>query len=330
LTHAARTTQVYAFHGLRIGCTSGSAVAQALHSRLGRFPASAEGVCDLVFEYRTETPGDTPSTPAAPSSCRPVYDSDIGEVLYDEETDRMYVSCLDRMRVECDPAGGKTTVAISGAVDEHLWLLSHPLFTLPLIESLKRRGLFSLHAAGVAVDGKVILFPGSSGSGKSTLALALLREGFAFLGDDMLFLSPRNDALTALAFPEAIDLTDDTARLFPELQDVFRGPRPIGWPKRQLRAEERYGVPIAWSGRPALLVFPRVSRDGRSSLERMDASDALLELAPNILLTEPKAAQAHLDALAGLVSMCGCYRLETGLDFARLAAELRGLPELSA
>jgi hypothetical protein len=28
--------------------------------------------------------------------------------------------------------------------------------------------------------------------------------------------------------------------------------------------------------------------------------------------------------------MCGCYRLETGLDFAQLAADLRALPELSA
>ena len=150
-----------------------------------------------------------------------------------------------------------------------------------------------------------------------------MREGFAFLGDDMLFLS--ENGRRALAFPEALDLTDGTIRLFPELADLLDQPLLPGWPKRQLRAERRFNAEIAWDCEPVALVFPRVGRGGRSLIEPMDRGEALLELAPNILLTEATSSQAHLDALGGLVASCDCYRLETGSDFADLAARLRAM-----
>jgi hypothetical protein len=59
----------------------------------------------------------------------------------------------------------------------------------------------------------------------------------------------------------------------------------------------------------------------------MDAEEALLELAPNVLLTEMRSSQAHLDALADLVGASACYRLETGRDFAALATSLSHLLE---
>ena len=57
----------------------------------------------------------------------------------------------------------------------------------------------------------------------------------------------------------------------------------------------------------------------------MDPAEALLELAPNVLLTEVRSSQAHLDALAELARTCACYRLETGRDFDALPGLLRGL-----
>jgi hypothetical protein len=48
-------------------------------------------------------------------------------------------------------------------------------------------------------------------------------------------------------------------------------------------------------------------------------------LAPNILLTEPRACQAHLDILGRLARESVCYRLDTGRDFERLPRLLRGL-----
>jgi hypothetical protein len=213
---------------------------------------------------------------------------------------------------------------------ENLWLLSHPLFTLPLIEQLKRRGLYSLHAAGMALNGTAVLCAGESGSGKSTLALALLRAGFAFLGDDMLFLAPGTDHVRICAFPEAIDVTDHTLCLFSELDGLRETPHLPGSPKRQLGATSCFGARIAWQCRPAVLIFPHVAHTAQSVLQPMNAEEALLELAPNVLLTETRSSQAHLDALADLVDASVCYRLETGRDFAALATRLRDLLERRA
>src|SRR5947209_1839868 len=201
--------------------------------------------------------------------------------------------------------------------EEDLWALSHPLFTLPLVEMMKRRGLYGLHAGGVCRDGRALLLPGTSGSGKTTLTLALARAGLGFLGDDTLFLRFPGDwsqGLEVLAFPDEFDLTDETVALFPELRALLDGERPDGWRKRQVRPERAWGAGVAWRAAPALLVFPRVAGRRESTLAPMDRGEALLELAPNVLLTDPGSSQAHLDALAGLVARSECWRLATGTD----------------
>jgi hypothetical protein len=317
--------RVYDFHGLRLGCIADQAVINALEARLGRFARSDAGPCDVRFEYRSIPAAEEHALPVPTDDARVIYESAMGQVLYSERADRTFISSVWPIRAVCDPGSGETTISIAGPVDEHLWALSHPLLTIPLIEKFKRRGRFSVHAAGVAVGGKGLLIPGSSGSGKSTLALALARAGFAYLGDDMLFLVRDGQELRALAFPEAFDLTDDTVRLFPELGQLLEVEKLPGWPKRQLRVEERYGSEIAWHCRPVALVFPRVANSGRSTITPMDQREALLEIVPNILLTEPTSSQQHLDALAQLVSSCACYRLETGTDFDELAKRLAGL-----
>ena len=57
-----------------------------------------------------------------------------------------------------------------------------------------------------------------------------------------------------------------------------------------------------------------ISGERRSALRTVSASCALRELAPNVLLTQHAATQAHLDALAELVSEIPCYSLATGTD----------------
>jgi energy-coupling factor transporter ATP-binding protein EcfA2 len=316
-------SRVYDFHGLRLGCSGDESVLVALAARLGRFASDDGEQADLHFHYQIEARSDLAS--ATPDDGRVVYESPMGEVLYSESADRLFITAKWPITAECDPVLGRVTIRVSGSVREHAWALSHPLFTIPLIEMLKRRNRFSVHAAGVAVHGRGILIPGSSGSGKSTLALALARAGFGFLGDDMLFLERGSGRLEALGFPEAFDLTDDTVRLFPELGDLLASERETGWPKRQLRAEDRYGAEIVWRCQPSMLVFPRVAHAEQSHLATLDPGEALLELVPNILLTESASSQRHLEALSELVSSSPCYRLETGTDFADLAAHLRQL-----
>lgn len=60
-----------------------------------------------------------------------------------------------------------------------------------------------LHAGGVEIDGRAILFPGRSHAGKSTLTAAFLRRGAAFLSDDML---PVDSRLHAHPFPRPLGI----------------------------------------------------------------------------------------------------------------------------
>lgn len=315
----------YDLHGVRLGLSLegvGERASAALFSRLAQMPPDGLPPRDLAFELRSGAAHPF----GLPEGARTVYEPPVGRVVYADGADLLYIEAGPRLRVLSEPSSGRTRVSVLGEDEEDLWLLSHPLFTIPLMEMLKRRGLFGLHAGGIARNGRALLLPGTSGAGKSTLTLALARAGFGLLGDDTLFLARRAGGdLRVLAFPDEFDLTDRTVSFFPELAPLLDSPLPAGWRKRQLRAEEVYGTGIVWEAEPALLVFPRVSGARESVLTPIPKDGALLSLVPNVLLTEPRSSQAHLDALADLAAGCACYRLDTGSDLdgaVRLLGEL--------
>lgn len=304
----------YAFHGLTLEV---SVPVEAVHARFAALPPSGEAP-DLRFE--------TGNGFERPAGARTVYEPPVGEVVYQDAGDLLYLEHGPRLRVLADPGDGRVRFEVGEVEGEELWILSHPLLSVPMMELLKRRGLFGVHAAGAALGGRALVLAGTSGSGKSTLSLALARAGFDFLGDDTLFLARRREGLRVLAFPDEIDLTEQTAGFFPEIPGTAARTTP-GWRKRQLRAGDAFGARIAWECEPAVLVFPRVSGRPRSELREIDAGEALFELAPNVLLTQPEASQAHLDALAELARASRCWRLETGTDLGEAADLLRGLLE---
>lgn len=316
----------YDLHGLRLAVTGPEYAAAELHERLQRLPgrggAREKAAPDLLFELRVQPEG---AGIPRPERARPVYDPPGGEVLYDEIGDLLYVELGDSLRALCRPGRGRARLAFRGGDGEDLWFLSHPLFNLPLMESLKRRGLYSLHAAGLCRNGRALVLPGTSGSGKSTLTIALVRAGFGFLGDDTLFLARRPEGPRILAFPDEVDLTDQTAGFFPELAPLLATPQRHGWRKRQIRAERFYGAEVVWGCEPGLLVFPRIAGRTESRLVPLGTDEALFELAPNVLLTEPVSSQTHLDALAELAAASACYRLETGSDLDGAVRLLEGL-----
>jgi hypothetical protein len=208
---------------------------------------------------------------------------------------------------------------------ERIWLASHVMFTLPLVEMLKRRGLFAVHAAAVAIDGRGILFPGVTGSGKSTISILLVRAGMGFLGDDTVFLRDGPGGPRVHAFPDEIDITDHTARLFSELSAIAETERPAGWPKHRVWPETMYEADVIWECAPKILAFPHVAAEQETRIDPMRGEEALVELLPNVPLTDQKSSQAHLDALAGLVRASRCYRLELGSNRHDLPAVIRQL-----
>ena len=58
---------------------------------------------------------------------------------------------------------------------------------------LHQRGIFPMHASCVAVNGIGIAFAGRSGAGKSTLVAAMVRDGAAFVSDDICAMLPVED-----------------------------------------------------------------------------------------------------------------------------------------
>jgi len=315
-------SQTYALHGIGVGVCAEPDIMAALDARLHPFRVHDTVALDMRMAFNTADPIELP-----PAGLRTVYEPQVGRghVLYDPATDRLFIGYEDRLHLVCEPFSGRTRAARTSACPEDAWFLSHPLLTLPLVETLKRRGLFNIHAAGVARRGRALLIAGSSGAGKTTLSIAMARAGFDFLGDDTLFLTGAGDRVQVCAFPDEVDVTETTAAFFPELASLTAFPRPPGWPKWSFRLEDVFGARIAWTAEPAAIVFPRITPGEPSSLEPLSGQRALLEVLPNILLTQPDACQAHLRILADLTAQVPCYSLTMDRDVLALPALLEEL-----
>jgi hypothetical protein len=298
---------------------------EALEARLRLLRASAADTSDLVFEFCDASRAGRHLV-EAPSGVRHVVQlpSQI-EAWYSDPAERLHIRVGDTIRAVCAPKQGHLRASFLRLGPWELWALSHVVFTISLVEMLKQRGLYSVHAAGASLGNRGVVIAGQSGSGKSTLSLALTRAGFGFLGDDTLFLAPGPAGLRLLGFPDEMDVTDETIGLFPELAGLLAVPPRLPGAKRQVRGEDAYAAPVVAECRPAALLFPRVAHTERSRLRPMSQAEALLELAPNVLLTDARASQAHLDALAALARAGPCYRLDTGRDLDALPRRIQEL-----
>jgi hypothetical protein len=144
---------------------------------------------------------------------------------------------------------------------------------------LRLRGVPSLHASAVAVDGVAVALVGAAGTGKSSTAAAMAARGHALVTDDVLALRVDGDGIAAQpAYPHV--------RLWPDIVPALLGPGaelpPLtpNWDKRGLRLDEAFhphplplGAVYVLSGREAGPNAPR--------LEPMSAMDAALALVSN-------------------------------------------------
>jgi hypothetical protein len=323
-----RPRVAYQMHGVSVAIESDEATLMSrLQSRLGPFSLPAGEVTDseLRFEFRMTEAGG--GIEGAPVPHRTVYQVADVEFRYDDAYDLLFVTCGQRLVGVCHGQRGVALFEVGADSVDDLELYSQTLFTVCLVELMKRHGRFSLHAAGIAVADKGILIAGPSGAGKSTLAIVLLQslgERARFLGDDMLFLSSGAGGIRALGWPEPIDVGEWTQRKLPNLLARMHMTATAGR-KGQIAAAEVAGAIPVLDTRPEVIVFPRVTEQATSSLIPMSPDEALLELAPNVLLTEATSSQAHLAALGFLARQCRCYRLEAGRDIESLPGLVLGL-----
>jgi hypothetical protein len=193
-----------------------------------------------------------------------------------------------------------------GVLHEDFWAHSlseqREFFLLCFLMLLRRFGAFGLHAncvvkanrgfliVGVKAN-RGFLIVGPSGAGKTTLTIALVREGWHFVADDALVLREGDGDLEAFALRLA-----DGKRLV-EIDSTYRGR-------------------IVSRCTPRVLAFPKVTREPRTEiapLEATEAMTALLEQSPGIL-TDRSGVERQLATLRQLMQQSRCVRVRLGSD----------------
>jgi hypothetical protein len=321
VAEAAVASRARTFHGITLAIAGDLLAARLLRARFVAFPPVSSATSpELTFAFRALGPG---SAPDAPDDGVSIYDFPGSRLLYAPRQDELHLACEDAIHVACNAPRGSVVTSVRGSDPRHHWLAAHLFFTIPFIELLKRRGLYSIHAGGLCLGGRALLLAGPSGSGKSTLTAALIEGGFEFLGDDLAFLSIEDGRVLIHAFPDELDIAPDAAAMLPRLAHLAHTVPPDGTPKHRVPPSIFMVRRPPRPCRPGIIVLPRVSHTDRSTLTAIEKPQALVELAPNVLLTEPCSSQAHLDALGQLVSESACYRLDTGRDLDRVPDLLR-------
>lgn len=300
-------------HGVAVGVFSDSAELGVLADRrLAAFPATERSP-----EIRIEITTFGPLLRSVPESYRIVHESLSGKVGYDDARHELVVVYGGHGSARCDVDASAATIAVEADYPASAWVATRPLLTLCLFELLKHRGLFALHAGAAARSGEAVVLSGQSGAGKSTTTLSLLLAGWSFLGDDALFL---RDGMV-LGFPDEIDASPATFDLLPSLGRSQDWPTLVGYPKHQLGPEALRPGSTTMLAAPSAVVLPTVGE--AHALEEVGADEVLLELVPNVLLTDVAVAQLQLDALADLVARCRRFRLTLGPDIASIPDVLR-------
>jgi hypothetical protein len=320
-----RQTRGYCVPGTKLEFLSSATMASYLDARFRMSPADAGCTETVHFDFQAVIDPSQHVVRRPQGDGRPFYEMPKGEACHFRETNEAYISFGDGVRALCNFQSGRVLLSTVESSPRNLFIASHLVLTILLVEILKRRGWYSLHAAAFSENGKAILIPGTSGVGKSTLSVALLRAKFDYLTDDMVFLRRGPDGVMARGLVEDVDVSDQTIRFFPELDFLLKSPKTDGFPKKQVRAEEVYGTRVIAEAHPKAIILPRISGKETSVVTQIDSDEALLEIVPNVLLTEALACQGHLGVLAELVKQTACYRLDTGQDFDRIPVLLRGL-----
>jgi hypothetical protein len=320
--------RAYEIHGVGLTVASGEpAVVDAMEVRLQTFRRETIEQPEIRLEFILNGHAEDKAHSLPPGTSRPVYETPHGHLHYFPQGDTV-CGDLRGVRLRCEAGEGVARLHSPAFAGSDLYLATHPLATISLMELLKRRGRYSLHAACVAEsDGRGMLVAGPSGAGKSTLTIALVRAGLCFLSDDIVFLrhDPAADTVRVLAFPDTLGVTPHTAERFGDLRSLLAEQPPSGFPKRLVRMDDLFETRALTSCEPRVLVFPEVVRDRPSRLDPLDPKEALLRLVPDVLLTQPAGTQSHLQALAALLARVRCYRLQSGADLDATAQLVREL-----
>lgn len=170
---------------------------------------------------------------------------------------------------------------------------------------LRLRGITSLHASAVAIDGKAVALLGAPGAGKSTTAAAFARLGYGVVTDDVLALTDQQDAVVVQPAYPCIRLWPESVRALYGAPDALPLLTP-NWDKRYLDLTQP-GYHFHAEALPLAAVYVLGERCGDFSapfIERITSRDGLMALITNsyvnYLLDKPMRAK-EFEVLTGLI-----------------------------
>ena len=180
--------------------------------------------------------------------------------------------------------------------------------TLRILEHLSK--FLHLHASGVSVDGKALLFTGPPGSGKTVMVLSLLLKGYSCLSDEIILIDP--DTLTAHPFPRSFHIEKEVIKLFPELTRMITfSPHPDSSGKVRFDPGLISNGWIAEPSVPRWVIFIDYKPEHGnifSPVGKTQALSLLVEQAVNLA----DYGEGGIDVLVKLVQQCECYMLKSG------------------
>lgn len=312
--------QHYDLHGVTLAVESDSSrVAERIASRLRTFAVSHEPpVPQPRVGIRLHGSGaPVPWPPEGSTDGRAVLSRPEVSAWWDPDTDVLTVDLAGRAGSTYTAANGLTEIWFDEDDPASRRAATHPLLTLALSESLKRHGLFDVHAGGAVHGGQAVLIPAASGSGKTTLTLALVQAGWDLLSDDMVLLRHETGGMRALPFADEVDVSQTTVEMLPSLAPAVAG-RALTEPKWAIRLEEVWHVDPAQPSPPGLLLLPSVSGVAETKARPVSQSVALDHLLRNVLLTAPAPTRQHVALLAQLAAL-PAFALAVGTDLQRAA-----------
>lgn len=186
---------------------------------------------------------------------------------------------------------------------------------------LYQRGLFTLHAAALAIGGSAIGIAGPKRSGKSTTAAFLSSLGHQLLSDDVLAVDMSDqESLQVLPGAHTVNLWPDSV--------IAVGRDPDSLPKIWSEGTKRISPP---SGAPARNAYPLSSiffldpSDVESpSVERLSPSEAIPMLIGNShvfrLVEDREAMPQHLSQCADLANRVPLFRLKRPMSLDSIQA----------
>lgn len=218
---------------------------------------------------------------------------------------------------ELNPTEGISKIFYAPVVEKDPELISPLFFTVVLIELLRHRGLYYLHAGAVSKDGKgCILIAGEGNTGKTTLTTAFVKAGYFYLGDDAVFVSQSESGeLLVSDFARDFQFMRDTLGHFSDISRFVE--KDQGYMKLTLRPEIAFRNKLLRSATPEILLFPKVVKNKRRTTLTITKGAPVLR---NLILCSQQVvfdniiAEKHLRVLTELASKCRCYITELGKD----------------